>query len=242
MQSRYRCLIPHTVTLLSLACGTASLMSSAAGLLVLAGALILASYILDLFDGILARALNATSDLGVQLDSLADLVSLGAAPAVLAFVHLQPQALHPAIIWPLVIIYVLSGAFRLARFNLLPPKTGRSDSLGLTVSTSGAILTVAVLSNTAVEVPVVPGFAFIPLMLGLSLLMVSLIRFPSAHLVLGRWQVNILYLCLLAVMLFWLQLPLANALLMAGLGYLVFGLARAGYRSLRLARNRSGGC
>jgi CDP-diacylglycerol---serine O-phosphatidyltransferase len=241
MRVKHRYLVPLAVTLLSLACGIASLMSTATGLLVVAGALIFASYILDQFDGLIARALNACTDIGLQLDSLADLVSLGAAPAVLTFIHLQSLGLQPSLAGPLVIIYVLSGAFRLARFNLLPPKTGKSDTLGLTISTSGAILTMAVLTNIVVDEPVITAFIFILLMLGLSLLMLSLIRFPSAHLIVGRWYLNIIYLCLLAASLAWLQLSLAHTLFFAGLGYLGFGLVRAGYNSRRLTRERSGG-
>jgi len=76
--------------------------------------LIIIAMILDLADGLVARALNVKSDLGKQLDSLADLISFGVAPGYL-FYHLfsDTEALLASV------FYVLSALFRLAKFNTL---------------------------------------------------------------------------------------------------------------------------
>ena len=94
--------------------------------LVLSGALIFASYWLDSMDGFSARKLNAQSEFGLQLDSLVDVVSLGVAPAVLVFQHMLLGGINISWAAPLVIFLALAGAFRLARFNQLPPKTTSS--------------------------------------------------------------------------------------------------------------------
>ena len=71
----------------------------------------------DILDGYLARKLNASSDLGKELDSLSDLVSFGVAPAFLYY-HLAPDSEWYYAIPSIVI--VVSSALRLAKFNLLP--------------------------------------------------------------------------------------------------------------------------
>ncbi|MBK8699964.1 MAG: CDP-alcohol phosphatidyltransferase family protein [Saprospiraceae bacterium] len=79
---------------------------------------LLFSLVFDLLDGFAARKLNAQSELGRELDSLADLTSFGVAPAYLYYL-LRPIEGIWAMIPP--VILVLGSAVRLAKFNLLPP-------------------------------------------------------------------------------------------------------------------------
>jgi CDP-diacylglycerol---serine O-phosphatidyltransferase len=230
MNSKYRYLIPNSVTFLSLACGVLAILAAAGGALSWAGVLILTSYVLDLLDGALARKLRAGSDFGLQLDSLADMVSLGIAPAVLAFAYLHSLGFAALLLTPVVLFFALAGAFRLARFNLLPPKTGTTESLGLTISTAGATLALAVLSNLATTF--MPDVAILLLALILSLLMISTIQFPSTHQVFSRRRLNLLYVCVFGASLVWLQLPLANIFFLFTGGYVGISLARAGYKAI----------
>ena len=62
------------------------------------------------------------ANFGLQLDSLVDMVSLGVSPMVLVFFHLQNEGIGGPWVWPIVMLIPLAGAFRLARFNLLPAK------------------------------------------------------------------------------------------------------------------------
>jgi CDP-diacylglycerol--serine O-phosphatidyltransferase len=229
-QSKYRYVIPNGVTFLSLACGVLSILASSNDSLKLAGFLILASYVLDLFDGELARRLHATSDFGLQLDSLTDVISLGTAPAVLAFSHLQASNVAPLLLWPVIVLFVLAGAFRLARFNLLPMKEGQVDSVGLTISTAGATLTLAILSDLANEAEFIPDTAYLPLMLVLSLLMVSRIAHPSITSVFSRRWANLVYAAYIATCIFLLGLSFFNIWFIFNGGYLGAALLRAGYR------------
>lgn len=229
MKSKYRYIIPNGVTFISLGCGVAAILSAVVGNLLLSGALILTSYILDMVDGELARRLEARSTFGLELDSLGDMVSLGAAPAVLTFAYLQTTSVGAGWIWTGVILFPLAGAYRLARFNLLPPKTGKSDSVGLTISTAGATVALAVMSNLGPSA-LIPPVLFFPLLVILSGLMVSRIAFPSTRQVFGRWRVNFLYIAVIITSLFWFQMSLVSTWFFLTSGYLGFGVARAGYR------------
>ncbi|MFQ5399338.1 MAG: CDP-alcohol phosphatidyltransferase family protein [Anaerolineae bacterium] len=232
MKAKYRYLVPNGITFLSLACGVVSILLSASGHLQPAGILILASYILDLFDGATARRLQAGSEFGLQLDSLVDMVSLGTAPAVLAHMHLLAEGVDQVWVWPVVVFVALAGAFRLARFNLLPPKpTGNTDSVGLTISTGGATITLAVLSDLAVPGEVIPDIAFVPLLAFIGLLMVSKIAFPSFRWVFSGKRKNALLVFLFGVSL--LKLSFFNAWFLWTNAYLGISLARAGYRNFR---------
>ncbi len=90
----------------------------------------------DLLDGRVARMTNATSEFGLELDSIADVISFGIAPAVLAFAwgYGQMPDLHN-VGWAASFLFVICGALRLARFNVqarrphsnLPPKNPKVD-------------------------------------------------------------------------------------------------------------------
>jgi CDP-diacylglycerol--serine O-phosphatidyltransferase len=231
MNSKYRYLVPNGITFASLTCGIISIMLSATGQLEQAGILIMASYILDLFDGAMARKLKAGSEFGLQLDSLVDMVSLGTAPAILIFMHLQAEGLTAVWTWPFIILVPLAGAFRLARFNLLPAKeTGDTDSVGLTISTGGATLALAVLSDLALPGEVMPSYSFIILAVFISILMVSTIAFPSIYWVFSGRKKNVLILSMFGISL--IITTFFTAWFFWTNTYLGLALARAGYRRL----------
>lgn len=230
--SKYRYLIPNGITFTSLSCGIIAILLAANNQLYPAGILILASYILDLFDGAAARRLKAGSEFGLQLDSLVDMVSLGTAPAVLAFVHLKNETVPMIWVWPVVLFFALAGAFRLARFNLLPPKqTGSKDSTGLTISTGGATLALAVLADLSKPLLSLPDWWFIPLIVSVAALMVSTISFPSFTGIFSSKRRNLILVTLFGISIF-LMASFFNAWFFWNNTYLGYSLARAGYKRL----------
>lgn len=230
MKSKYRYLVPNGITFISLTCGIVSILLSTSSILWWAGLLILASYVLDLFDGYMARRLNADSEFGLQLDSLVDMVSLGAAPTTIAFVHMRNEEVNPLLMWPAVTLFALAGAFRLARFNLLPPKeSGSKDSAGLTISTGGAMLALAVLSDLVTPKQYVADVWMAPLVLIVALLMVSTIPFPSFFWVFSSRRKNLLLISLFGISI-WMT-PFFNAWFFWTNAYLGISLARAGYKN-----------
>lgn len=232
-QGGYRSLVPNGITFLSLGCGVVAVLAAGSGNLTLAGLLVLASYVLDLLDGELARRLNAGSPFGQQLDSLADVVSLGVAPATVVFFHLHNASGVPAfLLWPAIVVYVGAGAFRLARFNLLPQKQGQTDSVGLTISTSGATLTLAVLSDIVNSNEILPDMSFILLLLVLSALMASRIAHPSIVWVFSRRWANFVYMIYFSLALFIFRLPFFFTWFLFNSGYMGVAVVRAGYKLL----------
>jgi len=183
-------LVPNGITFTSLAVGLGAILEAAEENLVLAGAMIFISFWLDMADGFTARRLDAASEFGLQLDSLVDVICFGAAPAVLVFQHLRIQGGSLGWIVSLVIFYAISGAFRLARFNLLPPKTSSNkDSVGMAITQAGGTVAVAVLADLLRADGFLPVWGYIPLLLILSVMMVSTLGFPPVTwFVRNRWM------------------------------------------------------
>ena len=125
--------IPNLLTLLNLACGTVAIVLSLEGQWQWAVYLLLAASGFDFFDGLAARLLNAYSETGKQLDSLADMVTFGLLPALFIYTIFKQQFLvagtgtfPQTIQWLMLISVVMVPAFsaiRLARFNVQEPGT-----------------------------------------------------------------------------------------------------------------------
>ncbi|TFH32848.1 MAG: hypothetical protein E4G99_12255, partial [Anaerolineales bacterium] len=196
----------------------------------MAATFILASYLLDLVDGALARRLDVCSDFGVQLDSLTDMVNFGAASTVLVWSHLRSGGHQGWILWPVGVFFVLAGAYRLARFNLSADNTKHMETLGLTISTSGAYVALAVLADRRFDRALLMDEIFLVLLPILALLMVSRIRFPELKAILGRRRMSLALLSASAIVAIWIT----PQVVWWGLttGYISFSLLRAGYRTL----------
>ena len=115
--------IPNFITLLNLLSGVLSIYLGSVGELQLAAMMIFVAAIFDFFDGFAARLLNAKSAIGVQLDSLADMVSFGVAPAFVLFYTIEYSIEITGIsTWeylPFIsFIIPLFSALRLAKFNV----------------------------------------------------------------------------------------------------------------------------
>jgi len=117
---RLTLVLPSTATFASLMFGVLAIMVLADQNFLLAALLITLGSVLDVLDGQLAVRLNAISDLGKELDSLADVVTFGVAPTILIYHLLLIIGVdqHIAILTSLA--FVVAGAFRLARFNTMP--------------------------------------------------------------------------------------------------------------------------
>lgn len=147
--------------------------------------LIFGSCLFDLLDGRLARLGGQESPFGQEFDSLADIISFGMAPAML----LSKAVLFPLgnLGWAIALIYLVCGAMRLARFNCLanlPKKPGQStDFRGLPIPmAAGFIASLTFLIIDLHQNDHELGFwkyVLAGAMLGLSLLMISDVRYPS---------------------------------------------------------------
>ena len=161
--------IPNAFTFVNLSLGICSILSAFEQDYILASILIIAAGLVDRYDGRVARYFNASSELGKELDSLADLVSFGVAPSILIFLLFNLRTFTDFDVVGLIILltYPICGAFRLARYN-----TSSFDGSfrGVPITIAGCIIAGFVLitnnMNISAIVPVVIMFI-------LSYLMVS---------------------------------------------------------------------
>jgi CDP-diacylglycerol--serine O-phosphatidyltransferase len=110
-------LLPNAVTVLALCAGLSAVQFALVGNFQLCVAALGVAALCDALDGRLARLLDATSRIGAELDSLADLVSFGVSPALVLYIWQRPDAGRVG--WVIALVFAVCMALRLARFNTL---------------------------------------------------------------------------------------------------------------------------
>lgn len=175
---------PSLITTGNMACGFSSVLLATSGHFQFAAILIAVAIVMDIADGAVARLVGATSPFGIQLDSLADLISFGLAPAVLIYTWVLPEWPVPA--WLAAFLWLACAGFRLARFNFtLDPTDDKRYFIGLPSPAAAAVVmaTVFALDNpdvSGLDLRVGPAI-LIPALIGVvpALLMVSTVRFRT---------------------------------------------------------------
>jgi CDP-diacylglycerol--serine O-phosphatidyltransferase len=161
--------IANVMTTGSLVLGFSAVMLAGEGRTVLAAALIAVAAVLDVLDGLVARSRSITGRFGANLDSLADMVSFGAAPAMLLY-HGPLASLPAAVTGAVCIAFVVAGGWRLARFPLVED-TRRW--VGVPIPAAG-------LGAASCAVLALPAAATAALALVLGWLMISEVSLPTA--------------------------------------------------------------
>ena len=160
----------NTITLLNIVFGSLSIIATLHENYRLAAIFILLAVIMDGMDGRIARKFGIISDIGKQLDSLCDLVSFGVAPVIL---------LYAQVIWQLplkagvvaAVLYIMCGAFRLARFNVAEIK---DYFVGIPITLAGAILAfVSLLADS------ISSYVILVTIILLAVMMISNFRVPK---------------------------------------------------------------
>ncbi len=169
--------IPNMFTAMNMFCGFLSIVNTSQGNFSYAAWLIIIASIFDALDGAMARLTKSSSELGVELDSLSDVVSFGAAPAFLIY----SIYLFQYNIWGIIIssLLMLAGGFRLARFNVQLVGFDKSFFKGLPIPGSGIMISAFVLGFYSNGFPPQITPFIIPLVLILSYLMVSKIKYDT---------------------------------------------------------------
>lgn len=132
-------LVPNLVTILGLCAGMTALRFVISGRYAEAAALVVFAAVLDAFDGLIARKLDAASPFGAELDSLADFFNFGVVPGFLVYQMMLRGAADVA--WSAVLVFSVCACLRLARFNLSRdvPVAGRAHFVGVPAP-AGALL------------------------------------------------------------------------------------------------------
>jgi CDP-diacylglycerol--serine O-phosphatidyltransferase len=112
-----RMVLPNLITVLAICAGLSGIRLAFEGRFETAVAMVLVAAFLDGIDGRIARMLKATSKFGAQMDSLADIVNFGVAPALVLYAFLLDQAGSPG--WIAALLFAIACGLRLARFNVL---------------------------------------------------------------------------------------------------------------------------
>jgi CDP-diacylglycerol--serine O-phosphatidyltransferase len=178
-----RLVVPNMITVLAVCAGLSGVRLAFEGRFELAVAMLLVAAFLDFIDGRAARLLKASTKFGAQMDSLADVINFGVAPALVIYAYLLERV--GSIGWIAALLYAIACALRLARFNVMledPDKPAwEADYFVGVPAPSGAVLLL---------LPVYLGFVGLPLSLaaaylssayaiGIALLLVSRIRVYS---------------------------------------------------------------
>ena len=183
-----RYLIPNSITGVSLIMALASILASGRAAWEWAAWLVVWCALLDRVDGVVARAVRATSEFGVQFDTLADLLAFCVAPVLFVYLLLTQDPRYAPIYAGAsarVLLqfaagaYVLCGALRLSRFNVQASAVGPGWSRGLPVTIAGGLVTTFVLAAWHVAWPA--AVAIVPLLLlVLSGFMISNLWLPKS--------------------------------------------------------------
>ncbi len=175
-------IVPNFVTTANMFCGFYSMIASIHHDYTSAAWAIIAAAVFDALDGRIARLAKATSQFGVEYDSLSDLLSFGMAPAIL----LYQWALEPfgRLGWLAAFLFVACGALRLARFNVSAGLLPKAYFQGLPIPMAAGMVSTFIIFHNTVGWPsetaeISRKIVALVLTFGLASLMVSTIRFPS---------------------------------------------------------------
>lgn len=194
-------LLPSLLTTGNLFCGFFALLLTVESRYAEASLAIFVAMVMDMLDGRVARLMKATSQFGVEFDSLADVVSFCVAPAFLIYSLALATLGRPA--WFGAFLFVICGALRLARFNVYTGVTDRRFFVGLpTPAAAGVIVSTVLLVHR--DEPA--RWVLVTIAIGTyltALLMVSTFRYWSFKEVdfARRWPVQTLLVVVLAVMI-----------------------------------------
>src|SRR4051812_48274530 len=170
-------LLPSMLTMGNMFCGYACIVYAMRGDFATAAPFIGFAIVLDMLDGRVARMTGATSDFGIEFDSLADVISFGIAPAILAFTWgLQPLG---RIGWAVGFLFLAAAAVRLARFNIQTATVDKRYFVGLPSPAAAAVPAATVFAypwgfKSPIHATAVLAMVIVP-----ALLMVSTVRFRS---------------------------------------------------------------
>jgi CDP-diacylglycerol---serine O-phosphatidyltransferase len=238
----FRVIAPNLITLIALCLGLTAIRLAYEGRLEPAVYAIVVAAFLDGVDGRVARLLKGTSRFGAELDSLADFVNFGVAPALVLYsfvlVHLK------ALGWIAALVFAIAAALRLARFNVMiddpnRPEWQKNFFVGM-AAPAGAICSLLPLYLHFLDVPIGATVAPIALLytLGIAFMMVSTIPTYSGKTMGARVPRHwVLPIFVLTVAFFGLLLSFPEYVLAVGtlifLGTIPISVAR--YRRLERA-------
>jgi CDP-diacylglycerol--serine O-phosphatidyltransferase len=241
-------ILPTLFTIGTIFCGFYAVINTMKGEFDLAAMALGFAVVCDGLDGRIARLTNSCSEFGVQMDSLADVITFGLAPAVLAYLWgakaivatVPPYAKHVQQIgWIVSFAFVICGAMRLARFNIqttkpqLPAAILKKSFVGMPIP-AGAGLIAAIVHFTPEPITQWPVGALWNILVGfLAFLMISTIRYPSFKQVDMRSRKSYVSFYLLALLVDLIYLYSQVVLLILATAYATSGFLMKIYQMMK---------
>ena len=182
--------IPNTITCLNLLSGTIAVIFGFKGEAEIAVYLVLAAAVFDFMDGFAARLLKSYSPMGKELDSLADLISFGLAPAMLLF-HRYGLTHGTGILTYIPLLIIVASALRLAKFNIDTRQT--ENFIGMPTPANAILIGMLIHFSSFNDIfnPILDTTFFIPVMsIVLSFLLICNIPMFSLKLKSLKWKGN----------------------------------------------------
>lgn len=173
----YRGVIPGTFTMGNVVCGFLSILSAHEGHVTTACWFIVLAGFLDALDGKIARLSGGTSQFGVELDSLADFLSFGVAPAFLVYtIKLNSLGKWG---WIISIVYIMASSYRLARYNLFAETDEKKNFMGLPVPGAALPLVSYILFSYALWGKLEYSEILVSMVILFAFLMVSQVQYDA---------------------------------------------------------------
>ncbi len=224
--------LPSLFTVGNIFCGYYAILSTMQGQYSHAAYAIGIAIIMDMLDGRIARLTNSSTGFGLQLDSLADVISFGIAPSILALVW-GMSAVDHRLAWTAAFTFTICGATRLARFNIQAEHL--KHFVGLPIPAGGGTIAAIVhFFENPIQSPLGANL-LVAVVFFLSFLMISTIRYSSMkHLTVGRKShLTILVIALILVLIYNYSKP---TLLFLAVTYGVSGPISRLYAAVRRRR------
>lgn len=175
--SQIKGIFPGTFTMGNVVCGFLAILSAFDGDITTACWLIVLAAFLDVLDGKIARLSGTSSNFGIELDSLADFLSFGVAPAVIIYIVKLSSLGKWG--WVICVVYIMAVAFRLARFNILATTEEKTAFLGLPAPPAAMALASYVIFSYYLWDDLEYGEYLVSIVILLSALMITQIEYDA---------------------------------------------------------------
>jgi CDP-diacylglycerol---serine O-phosphatidyltransferase len=231
-----RAVVPSLFTVLNAFCGFLSILNASQGKIEMAAWFIVLGGVFDSLDGVMARITRSSSQFGVELDSLADVVTFGAAPSFLVYqANLSSLGSLGVIISSLPLVM---GAIRLARFNVQLVGFEKDYFKGLPIPAAAITLCAFLLQYHTEQVGLSGwiGDSFAVLVVFVSLLMVSKVKYDTLPKLSRRglrahpWRAAAFLVAAVIVIV-----SMGNYLFLVMIAFMGFGVIRSLYEWIRSA-------
>lgn len=229
--------IPNFFTTLNIFCGFLAIVSVFEGKIVPACWLISLAAVLDVLDGQLARLTKSSSSFGIEFDSLADVISFGAAPAILLYkAYFYNMGILGIIISFLPLIF---GSVRLARFNVIFGGKEKTKFVGLPIPHSAINIASFFILNFFFWNEVYLSRILIPQILFVCVLMVSTVEYYTLpKFTFRQSRKNLIGISLIVVALITLALFPQETLYPINMLYILWGVVRFIYSRIKGSKSR----